>query len=421
MRPFRQHAGDVIRAALPVRAGLVAALAALVAAAPLGAQDTTASASPSASAAPAARADTTGVVAAPDSAPAPASPDSAATTGQTHTVKKGDTLWDLAHAFLGDAFLWPDIYRLNTEIVEDPHWIYPGEVLRIPGGAQMVAANRVEPREPELPVPASPGAPTVFANGPDGSRIVMSRFGGSATQYPHTAVRAGEFYAAPWVDRVGGPRGKGRLIATVDLPGIGGGTSKVRLGPQERAYITLPKDMIAARGDRFLVFAEGARVEDGAQVMVPTGVVEVERADNGGAATTVRLVQQFGEVKVGQGVVPLDRFTLAADARPTPLLLGTESKVIYVPSNEVLPSVQDYVILDATMRDGVKVGDQFTLVRPRQQVDVDDAGRVTLPEEEIALAQVVKVTERGATALIVDQRQPVIRQGTRARLTARMP
>lgn len=96
--------------------------------------------------------------------------------------------------------------------------------------------------------------------------------------------------------------------------------------------------------------------------------------------------------------------------------------MIYVPDGAVLPTVQHYVVLDATSTDGVKAGDQFTLYRPSRKMDVPGQSEpVVLPEEEIALAQVVKVTERGTTALIVSQRQARIRVGVMARLTGRMP
>src|ERR1044071_6660910 len=49
----------------------------------------------------------------------------------THTVKKGDTLWDISRTYLGDPFLWPQIYKVNTDLVKDPHWIYPNQVLRL--------------------------------------------------------------------------------------------------------------------------------------------------------------------------------------------------------------------------------------------------------------------------------------------------
>lgn len=49
-----------------------------------------------------------------------------------YTVKKWDTIWDLSGKYLGDPYSWERIYSVNQHI-DDPHWIYPGDVLNIPG------------------------------------------------------------------------------------------------------------------------------------------------------------------------------------------------------------------------------------------------------------------------------------------------
>ena len=71
---------------------------------------------------------------------------------RTYTVKAGDTLGDIAQRELGDRSKWPLIYNANLRLIAEDnrskmlraaslrgqytqpsHWIFPGQVLRIPG------------------------------------------------------------------------------------------------------------------------------------------------------------------------------------------------------------------------------------------------------------------------------------------------
>lgn len=62
----------------------------------------------------------------------PPPPPAPKPVNRTHTVKRGDTLWDIARRYYGSGPLWPRIYDANRGKIKDPHWIYPGQVFVIP-------------------------------------------------------------------------------------------------------------------------------------------------------------------------------------------------------------------------------------------------------------------------------------------------
>ena len=56
-----------------------------------------------------------------------------------HVVKQGDTLWDLSGQYYQNPWNWPQVWSLNPQ-VKDPHWIYPGDELRLRPGSAMQSA-----------------------------------------------------------------------------------------------------------------------------------------------------------------------------------------------------------------------------------------------------------------------------------------
>ncbi len=346
---------------------------------------------------------------------------------QTHTVKKGDNLWDLAKTYLGDAFLWPSIYRLNTDKIEDPHWIYPGELMKLP------ASNTTVAKAPSAPASATPAAPSSFAPAPNvasaprtGKRMtvfnpmanVVERRGRESLNLrpAAAAVRLGEYEASPFVRLPADLADQGTLEEAAESQGISLTVANRPIQYLEPVFVRLPKGLTGVVGDEYLVVRRDSMIEGHGQVLVPTGIIKlVANGTNG--RTRAQLSKKFEDVFQGQIVMPLDKPDDRPGVMPARIEFGFATHVMWLGYNPVLPGAGSYLILAAGSKDGFAPGDQVTLLRTRPA----DSKGVDLPDEPIAVAQVTRVTPSGAAAIIVRTMQAGVAQGMKARVTAKMP
>lgn len=77
----------------------------------------------------------------------------------SYTIKRGDTLWAISGIFLKTPWRWPELWGMNRQDIQNPHRIYPGQVLYLdrsggrarlltsrPNGSGDVETVRVTPR-----------------------------------------------------------------------------------------------------------------------------------------------------------------------------------------------------------------------------------------------------------------------------------
>ncbi|MBI4408321.1 MAG: LysM peptidoglycan-binding domain-containing protein [Gemmatimonadetes bacterium] len=333
-------------------------------------------------------------------------------------VSQGETLWGLASKYLSNPYLWPLIHEANRTIVEDPHWIYPGERLRIPGLPPAPTAVPREMKAAEPPAePAPEAAParsrfytqTVVEVAPRSAGPTLLRADGGALP----AVSVYEFNAAPWLADRETLGTIGRLLRVVS-PGSDAAREGGSVHPFDRVYIEYTTANRPALGTEILLADLGRKF--GNWVVVEPGAI-AEVSALGGTIMTATITRLFGRVTEGALALPLEPAPAGIGEEPRPVEGGPDGILIGFRSEQGLYGTTAQAFIDLGRAQGLEVGDELIAYLPARG---DDERAQVLPEP-VARLKVIKVTDRSSTTRVMQVAHAVLEPGLPVRLVRKMP
>jgi LysM domain len=358
--------------------------------------------------------------------PGPVAAQEAAAQTQTetqreHEVKRGDTLWDLARAYLQNPFLWPLIFEANRSVVENPHWIYPAERLIIPpvvaqsADAPAVAVD-VRPAYAEPATSPSEPARSRFYTAPlppradDAPTMLVGEDGEAA--YP---VSPAEWRTVAWLADSTQLRTVGRIEAMED-PSRADDRLATKLHPFDRVHVGRLQGPRPSNGDTLLVVRLGRDVEGHGRVVEPVALLRVEGGTSSMVTGTV--VQQHGDGRLGDLVIARDALPALRAGVAQPVSGGAEGELVALLQPQPHPSTADLGFVDLGRSAGVEVGDELMAYVPERQLEAGRAERV--PATEVGTLRVVRVEQGTATVRVVGLKYPSLVEGMAVRVVRKM-
>ncbi|MCP4004568.1 MAG: LysM peptidoglycan-binding domain-containing protein [bacterium] len=318
--------------------------------------------------------------------------------GRIHKVVTGDTLWDITKTYLGTPWIWPSVWKENSDIA-DPHLITPGDLIWISKGMM----RKLSPEEAEefanrhaeqpAPVPAAPAPPPIVQKAPPAER-----------PDPFAALDASDmgderFVEVPDMQRYS-------FVSAEEFTGSGavmGNHNANYWSSQEQSTIISIGEGAAHVGDSFAMFRIRRRLLHPrtnellgyfVQVLGRAEVTEIHPE-----ASFVKIVTSYGEVQPGDRVVPfVEDETRIREIRDTGLV---EGQIVAYQPYRLRSGGGDLVVLDGGMNQGVKPGRRFEIFRQGKEVrDPLTLTKVLVPDDVIGEAFVLKSSDKTSLALV---------------------
>jgi hypothetical protein len=234
-------------------------------------------------------------------------------------------------------------------------------------------------------------------------------------------VPLGDVVRAPFYAQLGGPHGTGEIIGRADIPGIYIEHARTDFHLFDRVLMVPPEGSAAKVRDKFMAYDLGPTDEDIGTVVVPVALLSVVRAPQNNEPAIVEILEMYGQLSEESRVIPLDTAGAGARGKPVAVSAGAyrTARIAEIHAPSVLATLYSYVLFDLSAKDGIHVGDEITIFRPRDERTA--VGGPAIPEVQIATGQIVRVTPFGATARVLTQSQPAIQRGESVRVVSRMP
>jgi LysM domain len=331
---------------------------------------------------------------------APNAPDS-------HTVQRGDTLWDISKLFLRSPWRWPELWGMNMDQVRNPHLIYPGQILYLVKVGDRATLRMAKPGDGggasgEVPTGTVKLSPRVRSDALDGGAIpsiplhLIGPFLNEAVVFSTDELQTAPRIVASQEGRVLLSRGETAYVRG-DLKGV----RDFRVFRDTKPLVDPGTGETLGFEARYVGTAEFVR-DGGMQATLDGQNTQIVPATF--RMTSIRLEAGIGDRLAPTPEKDYSAYVPHAPARP----IAGQIVSIY---GEALSAGQNQIVtINRGARDGMERGHVLALWRDgSHQIDRTDSSRplMKLPDERIGVLFVFRIFERVSYALIIQSQDPV--------------